>query len=239
VIVYPAIDIREGKVVRLFQGDPDQQTVHADDPLGVARQWRDAGAAWLHVVNLDGAFGEESTTLALVRQMAELGIPIQFGGGLRSLDAMQQAIAAGVTRLVLGTIAVREPQTVAEAVTRFGAEAVAVALDAKEGKVATHGWQQTSDLTPVELGKRFAAMGVRYALYTDISRDGALTGVNVTATQELAEQTGLEVIASGGVATLDDVYAVRAAGLNGVVIGKALYNDTFTLQQALNAAKEA
>jgi phosphoribosylformimino-5-aminoimidazole carboxamide ribotide isomerase len=241
MIVYPAIDLRGGRVVRLVQGDPARETVHSDDPLATAQRWRDAGAGWLHVINLDGALGGASSNLAILAQLAQVGLPIQFGGGLRSPEDTQQALEAGAARVILGTLAVRQPDAAGEAVRRFGPEAVAVALDAQGGRVATHGWQEQSDWTPVGLGQRFADMGVRHALYTDISRDGGLTGVNVEATARLARETGLSVIASGGVASLDDVRALAAtkAGIAGVVIGKALYTGAFTLEDAIRASCES
>ncbi len=209
MIVYPAIDLRQGRVVRLVHGDPGQETVHSDDPLATAERWKAAGAEWLHVVNLDGALGEATLALDTLRALAGVGLPIQFGGGLRTLDDAQQALDAGAARVILGTMVVKEPDLAGAAVQRFGAEKIVVALDAKGDQVATHGWQQVSAWTPVELGKRFAAMGVIHALYTDVSRDGDLSGVNVAATVKLARQTGLQVIASGGVASLDDVQRCR------------------------------
>lgn len=239
MIVYPAIDLRGGLVVRLAQGDPSRQTVYSDDPLAVARRWQEEGASWLHVVNLDGTLGEATLNLETLSRLAGVGLPIQFGGGLRSLDDAQRALDAGAARVILGTLVVRRPELAGEAVERFGVEAVAVALDAKDGRVATHGWQAASDWTPVELGRRFARMGVQHALYTDISRDGELRGVNVEATAELARQTGLAVIASGGVSSLDDIRALKATDpeIAGVVIGKALYTGAITLRDALRTAE--
>ncbi len=239
MIVYPAIDLRQGRVVRLRYGDPAQETVHSDDPIATAQQWQAAGAEWLHVVNLDGALGEATLALEILRALAEIGLPVQFGGGLRSLDDAQRALDAGATRIVLGTLVVQTPELAGAAVQRFGAEAVTVALDARGEQVATHGWQQVSEWTPTALGRQFAAMGVRHALYTDVSRDGDLSGVNVEATAALGHDTGLSVIASGGVATLDDIRRCRATGtIAGVVIGKALYSRAFTLEAALAAARE-
>lgn len=236
MIVYPAIDLRRGRVVRLIHGDPARETVHGDDPVAVAARWLDAGAQWLHVVNLDGALGETGQALDALGAIAALGAPVQFGGGLRSLDDAARALEAGACRVILGTLAVREPEQAGEAVSRFGADAVAVALDARGDRVATHGWQQVSAWTPADLGRRFAALGVRHALFTDVSRDGDLSGVAVEATAALARETGLAVIASGGVASLDDLRALRAAGdIAGVVIGQALYRGVFTLPEALAA----
>ncbi len=238
MIVYPAIDLRRGRVVRLVHGDPARETVHGDDPVAVAARWLDAGAQWLHVVNLDGALGEAVQALDALGSIAALGAPVQFGGGLRSLDDAARALEAGASRVILGTLAVREPEQVGEAVARFSADAVAVALDARGDRVATHGWQQVSAWTPADLGRRFAQMGVRHALFTDVSRDGDLSGVAVEATAALARETGLAVIASGGVAGLDDIRALQASGdIAGVVIGKALYSGVFTLDEALAAAR--
>jgi phosphoribosylformimino-5-aminoimidazole carboxamide ribotide isomerase len=239
MIIYPAIDLRHGRVVRLQYGDPARETVHSDDPLATAERWQTAGAEWLHVINLDGALGEATLALETLRALSEIGLSIQFGGGLRSLDDAQKALDAGAARVILGTMVVKEPELAGAAVERFGAEKVVVALDAKGDQVATHGWQQVSAWTPVELGKRFAALGVIQALYTDVSRDGDLSGVNVAATANLARETGLRVIASGGVASLDDVRRCRETGvIAGVIIGKALYSGAFALAEALRMAEK-
>jgi phosphoribosylformimino-5-aminoimidazole carboxamide ribotide isomerase len=239
MIVYPAIDLRRGRVVRLVYGDPLQETVYGDNPEVVANRWKTEGASWLHVVNLDGALGEENAALETLRSLATVGLPIQFGGGLRSLDDAQRAIEAGATRVILGTLVIQQPQLVAEAIQRFGQESITIALDAKDGKVATHGWQQVSEWSPVEIGNRFHSDGAKHILYTDISRDGDLSGVNVEATAQLAQATGLSVIASGGVASLDDISALKAKGnIAGVITGKALYTGNLKLQDALKTAQE-
>lgn len=239
MIVYPAIDIRGGRVVRLVHGDPNQETVYGEDPAVVAERWQAAGAAWLHVVNLDGALGEATLALDALKRIVEIGLPVQFGGGLRSLDDVRQVLDAGAARVILGTLAVQNPDVAGAAVKEFGVDAVAVALDARGDRVATHGWQEVSAWTPTALGKVFAEAGVVHALYTDVSRDGDLSGVNVDATAALARDTGLQVIASGGVATLDDIRRCREAGnIAGVITGKALYARVFTLEQALQAARE-
>lgn len=238
MIVYPAIDLRRGRVVRLRYGDPAQETVHSDDPVATAERWQAAGAGWLHVVNLDGALGEATLALDTLRAIAAVGLPVQFGGGLRALDDVARALEAGAARAVLGTLAVQQPDVAGEAVRRFGPEAITVALDARDDQVTTHGWQQVSTWTPADLGQRFAALGVIHALYTDVSRDGDLSGVNVESTARLARDTGLSVIASGGVAALDDIRRCRATGvIAGVVIGKALYSGAFSLEDALRAAE--
>ncbi len=237
MIVYPAIDVRGGRVVRLYHGDPSQETVHGDDPVAMAERWKAAGASWLHVVNLDGTLGEAALALDTLRAVARIGLPVQFGGGLRTLDDAACALGDGAARVVLGTLVVQNPALAGEAVRRFGPEAVAVALDARDGWVVTHGWQKLSQWTPTDLGKRFAGDGVRHALYTDVARDGDLSGVNIEGTVKLARETGLAVIASGGVASLDDITGLRMAGnVAGVVIGKALYEHKFMLDDAIRIA---
>ncbi len=232
--LYPAIDLHNGQVVRLQQGDLNRRTTYSADPLETARRWRDAGADWLHIVNLDGAFSlDASANLSALRDILSLGGAVQFGGGLRTLDDIERLLALGVTRVVLGTAAVENPDLVKQALQRFGPQAVAVALDARGGRIRTHGWAQESDLSPAVLGKALACAGLRTVLFTDIARDGLESGVNVAASRELARASGLQVIASGGAASLDDVRRVRAAGLSGLVLGRALYEGRFTLQEAL------
>ena len=236
MIVYPAIDLKNGQVVRLKQGDPAQKTVYSDEPLSIARKWQDSGAEWLHIVNLDGALDEESSNWPAVEAIAATGLSIQFGGGLRSADDVARALNNGVKRAVIGTAAVENPALVNKLVARHGAEAIVVALDARGGKVATHGWKTVSDWTAADLGKAMVARGVRHALYTDIARDGQLEGVNVDATRALARETGLQVIASGGLRSLDDVKALQGGEVAGVILGKALYEGLIDLAEALRIA---
>ncbi len=239
MIIYPAIDLRGGQVVRLKEGDPNRQTIFSNSPLDIAQRWHDEGATWMHMVNLDGAFGEASQNLNILKQVASKNVNVQFGGGLRSLVDIETALELGAKRVVLGTIAIKQPSIVEEAVHRFGAEYVCVGLDAKDGKIATHGWQTLSDLTPIELGQKMVEMGVKHALYTDVSRDGLLSGVNVTDTVALAEKTHLHVIASGGVSTLDDIRQLRDSGrVAGAIIGMALYTGQFTLADAIRIVSE-
>jgi len=253
MILYPAIDLREGRCVRLRQGEAAEETVFGDDPVAMARRWVDEGAEWLHTVNLDGAFdgalrseamgaGLPVNLLRLRDIAAAVDVPVQFGGGVRSLADIEMLLALGASRVILGTIAVEQPELVSEAVERFGQQRVAVAIDARDGWVATHGWQQTSHVTAIELGRRMAQRGVKTAIYTDIARDGMLSGVNVSATASLATQTGLQVIASGGVSSIDDVRAlcqVASLGIAGVIIGRAIYTGDVRLADAIAAAKEA
>jgi phosphoribosylformimino-5-aminoimidazole carboxamide ribotide isomerase len=237
MIIYPAIDLRGGQVVRLKQGDPDRQTTFSADPVATAQQWIDQGAAWLHMVNLDGAFAAANDNSAILGAAADLKVSVQFGGGLRSLDDIAHAIDRGAARVVLGTVAITQPDIVTKAVSRWGAEKICVALDALDGKVTTHGWQQKSELTPVELGQQMRERGVKHALYTDVSRDGELSGVNIEATVTLARETGLSVIASGGVSTLSDIEGLAASGqVAGAIIGMALYEGQINLNEAIQAA---
>ena len=235
--VYPAIDLRQGRVVRLSQGDPDRETSYANQPLSVAQRWQHAGATWLHVVNLDGAFGEKG--LENMRALAEItktNLHVQFGGGLRSIASIQSALDVGVKRVVLGTIAVQNPSLVERALSQYGADRLTLGIDARDGVVNVSGWQESTQLKAVDLALRWADMGGKWLVFTDISRDGMGSGVNVEATSTLAKQTGLNVIASGGVGKLADVNRVKKADLSGVIIGRALYEGHVDLEQALALA---
>jgi phosphoribosylformimino-5-aminoimidazole carboxamide ribotide isomerase len=239
MIVFPAIDLRRGKCVRLRQGRPEAETVFSDDPVAMAKHWASQGAEWLHVVNLDGAFGQASSNLRVVKEIISSNLQIQFGGGLRTMADIKGALEIGLARVILGTVAVEEPSLVAEAVQRFGAESIVVGIDARKGKVATHGWQEVSSLAATELALRVRELGVERIVYTDIIRDGMLSGVNVEATRELAQRTGLKVIASGGVSSLDELRRLQeaeASGVEGVIIGQALYSGALDLREAIELA---
>ncbi len=232
--VYPAIDLRGGQVVRLVQGDPAQQTVYDDDPAQVAQRWCTLEAQWLHVVNLDGAFGEDAAANHLALQtIIDIGIRVQFGGGLRALADIEAALALGVERVVLGTVAFENESLVAEAITRFGSERIVVGLDARDGRVRVRGWVQDTRLAPQTIATRLKGHGLTTVVYTNIARDGVGGGVDLKSTCQLAAETGLDVIASGGVASLADIRAVQAAGLAGVIVGRALYEGQIDLAEAL------
>jgi phosphoribosylformimino-5-aminoimidazole carboxamide ribotide isomerase len=233
--IYPAIDLRGGRVVRLQEGDPDRMTVYSDDPLETAQRWKEEGAEWVHVVNLDGAFGvkDAENRLALEKILAS-GARIQFGGGMRSLDGIERAIKLGVSRVVLGTIAVEQPEIIGVALDRFGEEKVAVGIDARDGLIRIRGWRETGGISAIDLALQMRNIGVRTVIFTDVSRDGVSRGLNIQATRELADQSGLDVIASGGVRTLEDVKAAFEADLCGVIIGRALYDGTVGLQDAID-----
>ena len=237
MIIYPAIDLRGGKVVRLKEGDPNRQTIFSDDPVATARQWIEQGAQWIHMVSLDGTFSEAHSNGQILEQVAQLGIPVQFGGGLRRLTDIQQAIERGAARVVIGTAAIQQPDIVTEALSRWVAEAVCVALDARDGKIVVKGWQENSGLDPIQVGQQMAANGVLHALFTDISRDGLLQGANIDSTTTLARKTGLQVIASGGVSTIEEIRRMAQGGIiAGAVIGMALYEGRMALREALAAA---
>jgi phosphoribosylformimino-5-aminoimidazole carboxamide ribotide isomerase len=250
VLVFPAIDLSRGRCVRLRQGEPSAETVYDDDPLSVAQRWATEGANWLHIVNLDGAFagtleaeqdgGGQSVNLECLRSIAsEVDLPIQFGGGLRTLVDIERVLELGPQRVVLGTVAVQQPALVSRAIERFGPDRIVVGIDAREGMVATLGWKEMSRVTAVDLGREMQQRGVKWVVYTDIYRDGMLSGANTSETAILAMQTGLQVIASGGVSSLDDIRAlkeVEANGIAGVIIGKALYTGAVDLAEAIAVA---
>ncbi len=232
--IYPAIDLRGGKVVRLKEGDPARMTSYSDDPAETARKWLGMGAQWLHVVNLDGAFGEgDNANRAALESILKLGARVQFGGGIRSMDAIADVLKLGVSRAILGTIAIEQPAIVADALTRFGAEQIAVGIDARDGLVRTRGWKDNSGVSAIDLALQMQTVGLGTVIFTDVSRDGLGSGLNIPSTRELAERSGLDVIASGGVHTIDDVIAAKDAGLAGCIIGRALYDGTVDLKEGL------
>ncbi len=244
--IYPAIDLRGGKVVRLRQGEAAAETRYSDDPAATAGRWAGEGAEWLHVVNLDGAFGEAEGARGNLACLAAIvrasGLPVQFGGGLRTLPDIARALSLGARRVVLGTAAVEQPELVQQALARFGAGAIVLGLDARAGKVSTRGWREGTQTTAEELAAYMRGLGLLRAVYTDIARDGMLAGAAVDETAALARASGLRVIASGGVSTVDDVRRLAAHvddGVEGAIIGQALYGGTLSLVDALAAAREA
>jgi phosphoribosylformimino-5-aminoimidazole carboxamide ribotide isomerase len=234
--IYPAIDLRGGQVVRLKEGDPDRQTNYSTSPGEVARRWLDAGASWLHVINLDGAFGAaDSLNRAALTEIltiaAEYGAKIQFGGGLRSADAVHQLLEMGVWRAILGTMAIQQPEVVSGLLVRWGDQRITVSLDGREGVVTVKGWQENTELTVLETARQFKAAGLKMIVFTDIGRDGLQTGVNMEATAALAQNSGLEVVASGGVGGWADIKGAYDENLAGVIVGRALYENVFDPQQ--------
>jgi phosphoribosylformimino-5-aminoimidazole carboxamide ribotide isomerase len=232
VELYPAVDVQGGRVVRLRQGAADRATAYSDDPVAVAQAFARDGARWVHFVDLDRAFGR-GDNLALARRfLAAAGVPVQVGGGLRTAEAIEEMLAWGASRVVIGTKAATDPAFVERLLARHGPERLAVGIDARDGQVAVRGWTEVFDLTALQLAERVHAQGARTVIYTDVARDGMLTGPDVAGARALAA-LGLDVIASGGVASLEDLRGVRAAGLAGAIVGRALYEGRFTLAEAL------
>ncbi len=240
MIVFPAIDILGGRAVRLAQGDYERVTVYNEDPVAQAREFAEAGAQWVHVVDLDGARDGVPGNIDVVERIArEVGLPIQTGGGIRTLETMERLIDAGVSRMVLGTKLATDPAFVREAVARFG-DAVTAGIDARDGMVAVEGWREGTSTPAAELVAELRDLGIRHLVYTDISRDGMQTGVNVDAYEEIADTAGFPVIASGGVSTLEDFAALAALGpdtIEGAITGRALYEGAFKLKHAIRAAR--
>ena len=239
MLIIPAIDIRNGKCVRLFKGDFARETVFSDHPEEMAMKWQSAGARFLHLVDLDGALAKKPMNLAAVeRILGSVDIPVELGGGIRSLENIEEALALGVNRVILGSVAVQDPALVKEACRKYE-ERIIVGIDAKDGIVAVDGWGVSGEVEAGELAKRMVNAGVRTIIYTDISRDGTLSGVNAEATVALAKESGAAVIASGGVSSLDDIRrlkALEADGVCGVIVGKSIYTGALDLQEAIEIA---
>ena len=238
MILYPAIDMLDGKAVRLRQGKRDDVTVYGD-PVEMSAKWRAKGAEWLHLVDLTAAFEGKTAHLPLIREVvAAFDGQVELGGGLRTMKDIELRIEAGVKRCIIGTAAAENPERERPAAREFPG-CIAVGIDAKNGLVATRGWVETSTLTAVELALRMRDMGVKDVIYTDVSRDGMMQGPNVDATRRLIEQTGMDIIGSGGVSCLTDLGNLKAAGCAGAILGRAMYEGAFTLEEALAYNKEA
>jgi phosphoribosylformimino-5-aminoimidazole carboxamide ribotide isomerase len=242
MLIIPAIDLKGGKCVRLLRGDLQAETVYGDDPVAMGRRWVDAGARYLHVVDLDGAVaGTPVNGEAIAALCAALPIPVEVGGGVRTLERAGAVLALGADRVIFGTAALERPEVVAEACRRFPGR-VAVGIDARGGQVATRGWLATSAIAAIDVARRLEGIGVACIIYTDIERDGTQQGVNVTATRALAEAVDIPVIASGGVGSLADIAEVlpcAAVGVTGVIVGRALYSGAVKLDEALRLAASA
>lgn len=239
MIVYPAIDIRNGKAVRLIEGDFDRETVFDADPVDAALRWQEQGAEWIHIVDLDGARDGIRANGAVIERIRDaVSARLQLGGGMRNMDALTAAHGMGVDRTVIGSAAVSNPELIPEAVAAFGS-AIAVGLDAREGRVATRGWTEQTSIAVTEIAQRVADQGVEHIVFTDIGRDGRLEGPNLDALQDLVDRQLTSIIASGGIGSLDDIRNVVRTGAAGVIIGAALYHRHFTLTEALEIANTA
>lgn len=241
MLVIPAIDIRGGKCVRLFRGDFSKETVFSDSPAQMAKKWMDIGARYLHLVDLDGALAGKPQNIATVKDIiAAVDIPVELGGGIRTLEDIENILSIGVDRVILGSVAVHNPQLVKAACEKFG-EKIVVGIDAKEGIVAVEGWEVSGNIAAQELAKRMAAVGVKNIIYTDISRDGTLLGLNIKATADLAKSSRVNIIASGGFSNLEEIEQLKkheSDGITGVIAGKAIYTGAIDLQAALKIAEK-
>ena len=232
--IYPAIDIRGGKCVRLRQGVFRDMTVYNDNPVEVALGFKEKGAKFIHVVDLDGALEGYSVNAEVISRIAkETGLPVQTGGGIRSFENIETKLSTGVKRVIIGTKAVKEPEFVKEAIERFGAECIVAGLDGRNGKAAVAGWEKESDMDIIELALQFKSYGLKTVVYTDISRDGMLTGPDYDYTSRLVKETGLDIIASGGVGSEDDIDRIAGSGVEGVITGKAIYEGKIDLERVL------
>lgn len=235
--IIPAIDIKDGRCVRLTQGRFDDVTVYSDDPVEAALRWRDLGATRVHVVDLDGARTGQPVNLPVIHRLAAAaGIPVQMGGGMRSLEAVRSALNAGVSRVIIGTSAALEPGFAESAFAQFGG-AVVLGVDARDGRVAVHGWETVLDLDAVAFARQMQELGAPRVIFTDISRDGMLMGLNAESLRRMVQALRIPVVASGGVTTVEDVRAAKEAGAEAAILGKALYAGFITLQEAMEAAK--
>ena len=239
MIIYPAIDLKDGQCVRLVQGKKENKTVYSDTPGKLAASFQTQGAAFLHVVDLDGAFEGSPRNIAAIKEIAaSISIPFQVGGGLRSREDVERLLEIGASRVIIGTRAVTSPAFIAELLADFGPSKVILGLDAREGMVAIEGWVEKSSLGALEFGKQMRMMGVETAIYTDVSMDGLLQGPNLAAIEEMASSSGLKIIASGGVSSVDNIKALKkmeSLGVSGAIIGKALYDGKLSLEEALRA----
>lgn len=242
MLVIPAIDLRDGLCVRLRQGRKREATVYDGDAVEIALSYQSDGARMLHIVDLDGAFADPNSLnqRVLARIVSAIEIPVQFGGGLRTLEDIEQVIKLGVTRVVVGTLAVESPETLSRALLSFGGACVVVGLDARGGQVMTRGWEKEEKVSATDLAQRVAAAGVERIVYTDVERDGMLSGVNIEQTCAIARESGLKVTASGGISSLENIEQLKSVsecGIDSVIVGRALYEGRFTLKEALVAGE--
>lgn len=231
--MYPAIDLKDGECVRLYKGDYDKKTVYSTDAVATALSWQKSGADFLHVVDLDGARSGDGKNRAVIKEICKnVSMRVQTGGGIRTMEDIDELISSGVARVILGTAAVKNFALVEEAVAKYG-DKIAVGIDAKDGFVATDGWEKVSELTAVDFAKKVEKAGVRTIIYTDIATDGAMCGPNIAAMKEMVNETGLNVIASGGVSCIEDVAALLKTGVEGAITGRAIYDGALDLAEAV------
>ncbi len=231
--IYPAIDIIEGKCVRLVKGDYSQKTTYAENPIDVAKKWESCGCDFIHVVDLDGAKSGDMPNFELISNIAKsVSVPIEVGGGIRDMNCIDKYLNAGIERVILGTSALKNPKLVGEAVDKYG-ERIAVGIDAKDGMVAVSGWEDVSNVQALDFALQMEDAGVRYIIYTDIATDGMLMGPNTFAMEKMVQHVNINVIASGGVTSINDIEKLSEIGVEGAIIGKALYTDNIDLKEAI------
>lgn len=233
--IYPAIDMKGGQCVRLKQGSFEQVKVYSDTPAAVAKLWTEKGASFLHLVDLDGALAGTSVNEAAIKEtLKAVSVPVQIGGGIRTVEAVRYMLGLGVSRVIIGTKAVERPEFMKELIDEFGPERIVAGVDAKNGMAAIHGWEKLSDVPALALCMQMKEYGVKHVVYTDITRDGMLSGPNVAYTKKLTVETGLDIIASGGVSSMEDLCSLYEEGVKGAIIGKALYEKRIDLEEAVS-----
>ncbi len=235
--IYPAIDIKDGKCVRLFKGRFDDVTVYGDDPAAMAKKWESLGGEYIHVVDLDGALKGHGVNAEVIRKIcSSVNVPVQTGGGIRTMEDIEYKLACGIDRVIIGTKAVTDAEFVKRAVDKYR-EKIVIGIDAKDSMVAIEGWEQVSDFTAVDFAKKMEAIGVQTIVYTDIATDGTLAGPNVAAMEEMAKSVKMDVIASGGIGNIAHIESLIPTGVEGVIVGKALYTDSVNLTEAVKLGK--
>lgn len=231
--IYPAIDIKDGKCVRLLKGQFDKVTVYGDNPAQMAKKWEDEGGEFIHVVDLDGAKHGHGVNAEIITEICKtVNVPVQTGGGIRTMDDIEKKLSCGVNRVIIGTSAVRNADFVKEAVEKYG-DKIVIGIDAKDGMVAVEGWEEVSEFGAVEFAKKMESLGVKTIIYTDIATDGTLAGPNVAAMREMVENTNMDIIASGGIGNIEHIKSLIPTGVEGVIVGKALYTDSVKLADAV------
>lgn len=239
MIIIPALDLKDGKCVRLLRGEKHRQTVYSDDPVEMALNWESEGAQYLHLIDLDGAFQGEPQNIEIIKEIVhKIHIPIELGGGIRDMGCIVRMLSLGLNRIILGTAAISDPDLVNRAIERFGPGKIVVGIDAKQEMVAVKGWEELSETSALELALRMKRTGIERIIYTDISRDGTMIGPNTEATKRLAQESGLKVILSGGICCGEDIIGVAGLerfGIEGVIVGKALYEGKVNLKKAIQA----
>lgn len=237
--LYPAIDLKEGKCVRLLQGDYNKETIYSERPKDIAKKWESLGGDFLHVVDLDGAKSGQRINQKVIDEIINsINIPIELGGGIRTIESIQSYLTQGVNRVILGSAAIKNKYFVQEAIHQFGPEKIVVGVDAKAGKVAIEGWLKVTNITALQFCKELEEIGIQTIIYTDIAKDGMMQGPNIEETQKLVEETHLNIIASGGVSSLEDLQNLEYSGVQGAIIGKALYTGAIQLEEAVALFKK-